>query len=138
MVAITGGKCLLISAGVSHGHDLKNFFEIAVENVDLTGEKQAACKYEAKSVWVCFFLIMTAKDGVCGDISAFKYFSAFCLDDCCKKASRILWSMISPNFNNSCLKILFDDTFLIALLLECVTVFPFLVAYILGWMLGMG
>ena len=126
MVAITGGKCLLINAGVNPGHVLKNFFEIAVENVDLTGEKQAACKYEAKSVCVCFFLIMTAIDGVCGARFAFKYSFALFLDDCCKKVSRILWSMISPNFDNSCLNISLDDTFRIAVLLEGATSFFFL------------
>ena len=73
MVAITDGRCFVMISGVSPGHVLKKFFFIAAANVDLTGEKQAACKYLASSVCVYFFLIITEIDGLLGSICALQY-----------------------------------------------------------------
>ena len=49
---------------VKPGHELNCPFFIAVINVDNFGAKHAACKYLAKSFFVCCFRIMTFKDCV--------------------------------------------------------------------------
>ena len=57
------GKCLRTSCAVSPGQVEKWLFLMAFSQVLRTGEKQAACKYCARSDFVVSLRMMTASDG---------------------------------------------------------------------------
>ena len=59
MVASVKGRCFLISLLVKPGHDIKLLALSALNQVDGTGEKQAACRYRIRSCAGCCFLIIT-------------------------------------------------------------------------------
>ena len=64
---------LRIICGVKPGQDLTWFFLMAVIIVDFTGDRQAAWRYWASSMYVLFFCIMTDNDKFSGDNLTGKY-----------------------------------------------------------------
>ena len=59
MVAALNGRFCSTTVSVNPGHVTKWLFLIAVFHVDFTGEKHAACRYFTRSIFVCFFFMIT-------------------------------------------------------------------------------
>ena len=64
MVAALNGRFHSTTVSVNPGHVTKLLFLIAFFHVDFTGEKHAACRYLTRSIFVCFFLMITEIFGV--------------------------------------------------------------------------